>query len=332
MLKVLKTPLKCIFLTTKSKYFKMRKFYLLAFSLISAISFAQQTISFESGEGYTAGNIDAQQGWTTTGTAAGQPNVANQTVSTEQFVGGVRSLKITKETAFPGQQNPIVGAFKQIGSSIPYNNFTLSFDIRITEQAATASLFEFQTVGTGPAGGVYVIRLRFNETGTITAAQTTGTTSTFAATTGTWSPNVWYRVKIVGNATGLTYSLNGAQIYSGNFFQNYPFTEMRFVHDNYSGSAYIDRIAINNEASLSVKDDVKIVKNMLSIYPNPTTDIINIKTDTKINAVSVTDLTGRKINVKLDGDKVDVRSLTAGTYLISVETKDGISTEKFIKK
>lgn len=43
-------------------------------------------------------------------------------------------------------------------------------------------------------------------------------------------------------------------------------------------------------------------------------------------------MTGRKVDVKLNGSQVDVRSLPAGTYLISVETKDGVSTEKFIKK
>ncbi|MNU13452.1 hypothetical protein D3C71_14910 [compost metagenome] len=72
--------------------------------------------------------------------------------------------------------------------------------------------------------------------------------------------------------------------------------------------------------------------NKLSISPNPTSDILNIKTNSKINSVSVVDITGRKVNAKLDGDKVDVRSLPAGTYLINIETKDGISTEKFIKK
>ncbi len=74
------------------------------------------------------------------------------------------------------------------------------------------------------------------------------------------------------------------------------------------------------------------VKGSLVIYPNPTSDILNVKTDSKINAVSVVDMAGRKINVKLDGDKVDVSTLSVGTYLINVETKDGISTEKFIKK
>lgn len=305
------------------------------FSLLigfSQLALAQQLISFEASEGYTAANVDTQQGWTTTSTGTGLPNVANQTVSTEQYVGGARSLKITKETAFAGLANPVIGAFKQVGSSIAYNNFTVSFDIRITEKASTASLYEFQTIGNGTTGRVYVIRLRFSETGAIVAAQTTGTSSTFATTTGTWNANTWYRVKIVGTATGITYYLNGTQIYTGNFFQNFNFDEMAFVHDNYSGSAYIDRIAINNEAALSTKDNAKVVKNMLYIYPNPTTDILNIKTDSKINKVSVVDATGRKVNVKLEDNKIDVRVLPAGTYLISIETKDGISTEKFIKK
>ncbi|MCD0478084.1 T9SS type A sorting domain-containing protein [Chryseobacterium sp. LC2016-29] len=300
---------------------------------VSQLAFSQQLISFEESEGYTTANIDTQQGWRTTAIGVGSPNVLSQTVSTEQFVGGSRSLKITKEAVLPVQNNPVVGAFKPIGSSLAYNNFTISFDIRITEKASAASLYEFQTIGNGPAGRVYVIRLRFNKTGGIVAAQTTGTSSTFATTTGTWNADTWYRVKIVGTATGLTYYLNDTQIYTGNFFLNYNFDEMAFVHDNNSGSGYIDRIAINNEGGvLSTKDDVKIIKNMLSIYPNPTSDILNIKTDSKINTVSVIDITGKKVNVKLEDNKIDVRSLTAGIYLINIETKEGISTEKFIKK
>ncbi|WP_299181107.1 T9SS type A sorting domain-containing protein, partial [uncultured Chryseobacterium sp.] len=66
--------------------------------------------------------------------------------------------------------------------------------------------------------------------------------------------------------------------------------------------------------------------------PNPTTDVLNIKSEAKINKVSVTDVTGRNIDVKLNENTVDVRHLPAGTYLISIETKDGLTTEKFIKK
>lgn len=79
-------------------------------------------------------------------------------------------------------------------------------------------------------------------------------------------------------------------------------------------------------------NDIEFFENKVSISPNPTSDILNIKTYSKINAVSVVDMTGRKVDVKLNDTQVDVRSLPAGTYLINIETKDGISTEKFIKK
>ena len=93
-------------------------------------------------------------------------------------------------------------------------------------------------------------------------------------------------------------------------------------------------VQFTNTAALSVGDvtNVSDAKLSLLVYPNPTSDILNIKSDSKINAVSVVDMAGRKINVKLEGDKVDVSALPVGTYLINVETKDGITTEKFIKK
>lgn len=77
--------------------------------------------------------------------------------------------------------------------------------------------------------------------------------------------------------------------------------------------------------------DLVLTKNA-SLSPNPTSDILNIKTDSKINAVSVVDMTGRKVNVKLQGNQVDVKELPVGNYLINIETKDGVSTQKFIKK
>lgn len=91
----------------------------------------------------------------------------------------------------------------------------------------------------------------------------------------------------------------------------------------------LDNIKVTSTNTLATAD---IVKKQTYFSPNPTSDFLNIKTDSKINSVSVVDITGKKVNVKLDGDKVDVRSLPAGAYLINVETKDGISTEKFIKK
>lgn len=92
----------------------------------------------------------------------------------------------------------------------------------------------------------------------------------------------------------------------------------------------IDTFSIDR-ATLAVSE-VASEKSSLSLFPNPTTDFITLKTDAKINTVSVIDLTGRKSNVRFENNKVDVRNLPAGTYLLNVETEKGISTEKFVKK
>lgn len=83
---------------------------------------------------------------------------------------------------------------------------------------------------------------------------------------------------------------------------------------------YLDSLA-------KIKHEIKIL-----ISPNPTTEILNIKSESKIDRITVLDMTGRKINVRIYDNKVDVKSLPSGTYLINIETKDGVSKQKFIKK
>lgn len=91
-------------------------------------------------------------------------------------------------------------------------------------------------------------------------------------------------------------------------------------------------------------DDFKVVGNtilgtsenqndeQIGIYPNPATDFITIKSKSKVNAVEVFDIAGRKVNMNLNNDKIDVRNLNPGNYIISIETKDGKTSKKFIKK
>ncbi|QQV03830.1 MULTISPECIES: T9SS type A sorting domain-containing protein [Chryseobacterium] len=314
----------------------MKRFLFSAFLAISQFAFSQQLISFEASEGYTLGNIYNQQGWITTSNGATPPvYISNQVVTNELSTGGTNSLKLVKETAFGNQSSPVMGGFLTLPTAPSATNFTLSFDVRITDQSADSSDFLFRGVTVGTTSTIaYYITFRFNGAISVANIVPPATTPTVVATTATWVPNTWYRVKIVGTATNLLYYINNTLVYTATQLSTTPgnINRIDFVHDNYLGSAYIDRIAINNEASLSANDSMSVIKNMLSISPNPTSDILNIKTDSKINAVSVVDMTGRKVDVKLNDTQVDVRSLPAGTYLINIETKDGISTEKFIKK
>lgn len=98
-----------------------------------------------------------------------------------------------------------------------------------------------------------------------------------------------------------------------------------FGIDNYMVEA-------SNNATLATSD-VTIGKSLvMAIGPNPTSDYLNILTELKINKVEVFDISGKKVQVNLEGSKIDVRNLNPGTYIINIDTKNGKTTEKFIKK
>lgn len=73
-------------------------------------------------------------------------------------------------------------------------------------------------------------------------------------------------------------------------------------------------------------------KLALDIHPNPTTDFIFIKNETKVQSAQVFDASGKLVNTKLDGNKLDVRALPKGTYILKVRTENDNASMKFIKK
>lgn len=73
------------------------------------------------------------------------------------------------------------------------------------------------------------------------------------------------------------------------------------------------------------------LSNSLSIFPNPVSDILNIKTKEKVQSASIFDMTGRKIEARVMDNKVDVTNLERGTYIINIQTANGTTSEKFIK-
>lgn len=80
--------------------------------------------------------------------------------------------------------------------------------------------------------------------------------------------------------------------------------------------------------------------NGLSIFPNPSSNLINISVDgiDKMDEISVVSLTGSVVkslivqNKSADNLVIDVSSLPSGGYFLLVKTKDGLLREKFIKK
>lgn len=69
-----------------------------------------------------------------------------------------------------------------------------------------------------------------------------------------------------------------------------------------------------------------------TVYPNPAVDVINIGYSKKVKSVEVFDVAGKKVNVNLSDNKVNVSALPKGNYIININTGAEVQTQKFIKK
>lgn len=73
------------------------------------------------------------------------------------------------------------------------------------------------------------------------------------------------------------------------------------------------------------------------VFPNPVVDFASINVvDAQIKTITVTDINGRIVKTgnsnELLNAKIDLSDLTAGIYLMTIETDKGVSTEKIVKK
>lgn len=93
-------------------------------------------------------------------------------------------------------------------------------------------------------------------------------------------------------------------------------------------SAYL--IALHSETSLSIENFTN--SNIVSLYPNPVKDILNIDIlDNTISSIKVYDLQGKLI-LEDTNTTINVNHLSNGIYIVKVVTEEGEFTKKFIKE
>lgn len=73
---------------------------------------------------------------------------------------------------------------------------------------------------------------------------------------------------------------------------------------------------------------------MVSIYPNPTTDILNIQvpSSVEITSVAMYDVLGKRVSVSYANNVIDTANLSTGVYMLKVETSAGALTQKIVKQ
>lgn len=103
-----------------------------------------------------------------------------------------------------------------------------------------------------------------------------------------------------------------------------------FINSTMAAFAY-GWVVFLDDATLGTNDGVAQTK--ISVFPNPVVDQLNINTNEKISDIEVYNIAGAKIPVlKTQNNKLDVRNLLPGTYIIKFNARNKNYTEKFIKK
>lgn len=171
-----------------------------------------------------------------------------------------------------------------------------------------SSLGATPTIPTGPTG-----------VGSFTTVHLTINPTLVAGTAGGY-PDVWteYTITVAGvSATPVAM----------NFAFRYFVTSggPSGANSNYIG---IDTLSLVRPG-LAVSN---VNKAAVSIYPNPTTDYLNVSSTSKVSNVEVYDISGKKVKAELVDNKVDVQNLAKGSYVIKITDGSGATTQKFIKE
>lgn len=89
---------------------------------------------------------------------------------------------------------------------------------------------------------------------------------------------------------------------------------------------------LSGSVSLAVSEaDANKLK--LSVFPNPVSEVLNLKSDKEITGVTVIDLSGKIIKREKGASQINVSNLAKGTYVVQAAYKNGsVENTKFIKK
>jgi len=156
------------------------------------------------------------------------------------------------------------------------------------------------------------------------------------------------RFKVLISSTNTT-PASFTAISTGNYVQANTDTWLEYTYNipaSYNSQAvYIGIQCVSNDAFVFMVDDFKVTttgtastedffKENFSLFPNPTTEIINITSEKgmDIKEIKIIDFTGRIAKSVSNVTMINVADLASGTYFIDIKTLEGSGSSKFVKK
>lgn len=140
-----------------------------------------------------------------------------------------------------------------------------------------------------------------------------------------------FAIPVFGFAQSVIGNINSGAVSADNF--THSVGEIYVIPiDPYQANS--GTMGIYYQSVLQVLGISELEKDDIKIYPNPTADFIYVKLNSKskIEGVEIYDLSGKLISkTKLESEKLDLRHLQQGVYMIVFKNSD-IKPIKIIKK
>ncbi len=98
------------------------------------------------------------------------------------------------------------------------------------------------------------------------------------------------------------------------------------------GNFIIESITFSN-VSLLGNEEETIGNAIISLYPNPANNLLNIKSSTPIDSIEIHNILGQRITSIQGSNQIDVSNLTNGTYTCKIYLEDGsVIIKRFVKQ
>jgi len=298
---------------------KITFLFLISIAISSLKTNAQDlSISFESTEGFTLGEINGQNGWVTNQTYSPFVNIVDT-----QSTDGTNALYLEDDPNGPLPNNGITGA---VSPAINFNDVTFTIDLFV-ESGPNPS--EFDVILQSVASNALTSRVVFFD-GDILVVDAVPDLQ--FVTAGSYTTDVWFELKVEHDFVNGTieYSIDNTEVYTGNLVNGTNIDQMLLFSSFNQTGIYADNINF----TIPTMRAEEFNSPSIDVYPNPTTDIITINTidNHNIHGVSIYDLNGKKFESHLNPDhSINVDFLSTGTYLLVIETDKGTKSSKFVK-
>ncbi|WP_310994218.1 T9SS type A sorting domain-containing protein [Aequorivita marina] len=305
----------------------------LALTLITAFAFnlSAQEISFEISEGYELGNIYGQNNWETTDNENGG-FIENQIITDELASNGNYSLKLNKEPDLPGKLDPYIGAFYNYSDPVSMDDTEFSADLYFSEQ--DPNNFNFLMALVDITESRYRTYINFFFDGSINVFVKGGPTGIQVVYTGhNWEKETWYNVKIKTVGEDVKFYINGEVIYEGTSVSVGQVDQLRFVHDNYEGSAYIDNFKTNSQPlAISSFETTETISH----FYNSEAKILSLKSnDARFSGISIFNVLGQNVlnkNLSNSAENINLERLNDGVYIVKLNMANATKTFKILKQ